>query len=122
MTATLISFLTFLLGLLLGNWLAIGRDKRKEFNDAVAPIRSWLLMQRDELSPYNKSPSRNEIDLFVHCLKPWQRASFRRHLENYRAACQNAMYQDAAGQAFYRNDVPELHQELAFLLKYVDRK
>ncbi len=122
MTVTLISFLTFLLGLLLGNWLAIGRDKRKEFNDAVGPVRSWLLMQRDELSPYNKSPSRDEIDLFVHYLRPWQRSSFRLNLEKYRAACQAAMYQDDAGQAFYRTDVPELHQELARLLKYVDRR
>jgi len=122
MTATLISFLTFLLGLLLGNWLAIGRDKRKEFNDAVAPVRSWLLSERDELSPYNKSPSRNEMDLFVHYLRPWQRSRFRRSLERYRAACQAAMYQDGVGQAFYRTDSPELHQELVRLLKYVDRR
>jgi hypothetical protein len=121
MSVTLISLLTFLLGLLLGNWLAIGRDRRKEFNSAVAPIRSWLLMQRDELSPYNKSPSRNEIDLFIHCLSPWQRSAFRRHLENYRVACQAAMYQDGAGQAYYR-DEPALHKELASLLRYVDRR
>lgn len=122
MTTTLIGLLTFLLGLLLGNWLAVGRDKRKEFNDAVAPIRSWLLMEKDELSPYNKSPSRNEIDLFIHYLKPWQKSPFRRHLVNYRAACHKASYQDEAGQVFYRNDVPEMHQELASLLKYVHRR
>src|SRR5690606_31163438 len=37
MATGLVSFLTFLLGLLLGNWLAIGRDKRKEFNEAGSP-------------------------------------------------------------------------------------
>lgn len=40
MTAGLLSFFTFLLGLLLGNRLAISRDKRKEFNDAVMPVRA----------------------------------------------------------------------------------
>ncbi|MBB6066268.1 hypothetical protein [Pseudoxanthomonas broegbernensis] len=122
MITTLTGLLTFFLGLLLGNWLSIGRDKRKEFNDAVAPIRSWLLMQRDELSPYNKSPSRDEIDLFIHYLRPWQRSSFRRDLDKHRATCQNSMYQDSAGQAWYKSDVPELHQELATLLKYTDRR
>jgi hypothetical protein len=122
MTTTLTGLLTFFLGLLLGNWLALGREKRKEFNEAVAPVRSWLLMQRDELSPYNKIPSRDELDLFVHHLSPWQRSSFRRNLENYRAACQRAMYQDEAGQVWYRDDVPELRDGLACLLKYVDRK
>lgn len=31
--AVWISILTFLVGLLVGNWQAIGRDKRKEFNE-----------------------------------------------------------------------------------------
>jgi hypothetical protein len=32
------SILTFLLGLILGHWLALGRDKRKEFNEASSRI------------------------------------------------------------------------------------
>ena len=36
----LVSALTFLLGLALGHWLAVGRDKRKEFNAAAEKFRA----------------------------------------------------------------------------------
>lgn len=39
------SALSFFLGLILGHWLALGRDKRKELNDAVAPVRAWVARQ-----------------------------------------------------------------------------
>lgn len=38
----LISVITFVLGLLAGNWLALGRDKRKEFNETAEPVRLFL--------------------------------------------------------------------------------
>ena len=36
---------SFLTGTLFGHWLAIGRDKRKEFNDVAIPIRHAILKQ-----------------------------------------------------------------------------
>lgn len=45
-----ISLATFLIGLFFGNWQAIGRDKRKEFNEAVLPIRINLFKQLDLIS------------------------------------------------------------------------
>lgn len=41
-SASLISVLTFLLGILIGNRQAIGRDKRKEFNDLTDKLFSEL--------------------------------------------------------------------------------
>jgi hypothetical protein len=38
----ILSLLTFFLGLILGHWLAIGRDKRKEFNDNAVVLNSKL--------------------------------------------------------------------------------
>ena len=40
-----VALFTFCAGLLIGNWLAIGRDRRKEFNEVSEPIRHSLLMQ-----------------------------------------------------------------------------
>ena len=41
-----IPFLTLLIGMVLGNRLAIGRDKRKEFNDMANPLFNELESQR----------------------------------------------------------------------------
>lgn len=117
MASVLVSFLTFLLGLLLGNWLAIGRDKRKEFNEAAAPIRGWLLRAKDDPNPYTAWPSAQELDRFVHYLWPWQKARFARRLARYRSLHASAQVQDAAGQMFY-GDVSEIRRELNGLFKY----
>ncbi|WP_328189796.1 hypothetical protein [Marinobacter sp. OP 3.4] len=42
-------FLTLLLGGLIGNWLAIGRDKRKEYNAVVLPLKQKVLTYIDQL-------------------------------------------------------------------------
>jgi len=57
MEAALVSLLTFFLGLILGHWLAIVRDKRKEFNKAVTPVRNWLLRAKDSPNPSTRWPS-----------------------------------------------------------------
>jgi len=117
MATGLVSFLTFLLGLLLGNWLAIGRDKRKEFNEAGSPIRGWLLRAKDSPDPYSRWPTDQEIDRFVHCLMPWQRSRFLAHLETYRSLHQSVQVQDGAGQVSYSDDTG-IRYELGELFRY----
>ena len=117
MTSGLISFLTFLLGLLLGNWLAIGRDKRKEFNEAGAPIRGWLLKAKDKPSPFGRWPTDQEIDRFIHCLSPWRRSSFVKHLSDYRALHHSVQVTDAAGQVSYIVDAG-VRRKLNELFRY----
>lgn len=41
--------ITFALGLFFGNKYALGRDKRKEFNDIAVPLRVGLLKQIDSI-------------------------------------------------------------------------
>ncbi|PHM63947.1 hypothetical protein Xsto_03477 [Xenorhabdus stockiae] len=53
--APIISLLCFLLGLYIGNKQAIGRDRRKEFNTAVAPLRKTLRRQIERIEQ-RKSP------------------------------------------------------------------
>ena len=42
---------TFLIGMLAGNYLAIGRDRRKEFNQAAATFKSKVLSELEGLYP-----------------------------------------------------------------------
>jgi|SRR5690348_4907731 len=121
MNTGLVGFVTFLLGLLLGNWLAIGRDRRKEFNEAVTPIRIWLLRAKDNESPCTPWPPREIFDRFLHYLRPWQRSVFVRHFQKYRSLLEEGETTDAAGQVHYK-DGPEIRGELNALFKYTKRR
>lgn len=117
MSTELVSFLTFLLGLALGHWLAIGRDKRKEFNDAATSIRSWLLGAKDSPDPYSPWPSEQEFDRFINYLGPWQQSTFRKHLDIYKTLHNELQVQDSCGQVSYSED-RKISSELNKLFKY----
>lgn len=121
MNTGLVGFVTFLLGLLLGNRLAIGRDRRKEFNEAVAPMRTWLLRAKDNESPYTPWPSREIFDRFLHYLKPWQRSASMRHFGKYRSLVEVGETTDAAGRVHHEDGL-EIRGELDALFKYTRRR
>lgn len=113
----MLEVLVFLSGLLLGNWLAIGRDKRREFNDVVAPIRVWLLAEIAAPSPHRPHPSDVAFHKFLSALWPWQRRTVQELLtreREFRVAC---TVRDAAGGVSYANEAV-LINELKRLLKY----
>jgi len=119
--AGILSLLTFFLGLAIGNRLAIGRDRRKELNEAAKPIRSWLLAEAKSPNPYTKRPSTVEIDLFANCLPFWKRkafwASFARHDEVRNCA----RTQDGYGSVSYGNE-EEIREVAKKCLTYTKRK
>ncbi|MBC8488841.1 MAG: hypothetical protein H8D45_22695 [Bacteroidetes bacterium] len=49
LTHPTIGIVTFLIGILLGNFFAIGRDRRKEINDAAVKFRSVIAEEISEL-------------------------------------------------------------------------
>lgn len=120
MNALLLNLLTFFLGLLLGNWLAIGRDRRREFNEAVLPIRKWLLTDVDSPSPYTQWPSAIEIDTFTACLPAWKRSGFRKAIERHRAAHENQS-RNESGSVRYA-DVDAVKAALRECMRYTGRK
>lgn len=95
--------LTFLLGLVAGHWFALGRDRRKERNDTVAPIREWLLGEVEAPSAYHKRPTLADRDAFLQCLSARERRRFSDAFIalNHAEACERQ--QDEVGQVSYRD-------------------
>jgi len=119
--AELFTALGFFIGLGLGHWLALGRDKRREFNDSASPIREWLIGQIKSPSPFARYPADIEIDLFIQCLPFWSRRGFRSAYEKQRQERGKATDCDSSGFIFY-SEVGGIVEALHKCLPYTERK
>ena len=99
--ASIVSILTFLVGLIVGHRFALFRDKRKEFNDAAAPIRFWAIeLQKPKHFPAPK-PQDFEIDTFLQHLSGRQRKAFNAFLQEYDVAVAKATKIDSINSTYY---------------------
>lgn len=115
--AELFTCLGFLIGLLLGNWLTIGQEKRKEFNEAILPIRKWILEELEGPHSCSKSPSIIEIDNFVCRLPFWRRSGFVASYKLQIEERQKATATDSYGGIIYTDDkkiINALHKCLSY--------
>lgn len=102
--AELFGLLTFFIGLGFGHWLALGRDRRQEFNDAAVPIREWLLTEIKRPSPFVAPPSDLQIDTFIHCLPFWKRRGFRSAYAEQEREREKFSTRDSLGEVLYAED------------------
>lgn len=78
-----LSILTFLLGLILGNRLAIGRDKRKEFNEVAYPVYKKISIYLEN-SNSAELPKYTELECLSNFMPIWQRYRYQRILLAYK--------------------------------------
>lgn len=78
-----LNFVSALIGFLLGNWLTIGRDRRKEFNSLIDPIRYDLLIIRNHPQSGIRGTYVITFALIREKLPFWKRKGFDRAIENY---------------------------------------
>lgn len=97
------SLLTFFAGLFLGNRLAIGRDKRKERNDAALPIRSWILSEMKEPNLFKPGPTTDQIDQFAQCLPWWEEHRFVNAMSSFKQIRNDNCSHDEYSQPLYKN-------------------
>ena len=84
--AAVLSVLTFLVGLLIGNWQAIGRDKRLEFNSMTNAKYVDLVDQIKSIEHGRLSRGVGDFLLVEPHIRFYRRESFRRAFREYEAA------------------------------------
>ena len=92
-----------LVGVLIGNHLAIGRDKRREFKTLVDPVRMLLLLERGKPTPYHKTPSHWDFILISEKMPCWKRGRFDRAVRDYFKGKNADNRDNQNGKFFYRN-------------------
>ena len=113
-----IGFACTLIGFLLGNWLAIGRDRRKEWNDLINPVRVILIK---ELTSPGIFEGVDAISLALICerLPKWKTESFTRAIEAYgKSRGKENIGRDDMGGWFYKDKALISHAAIN-LLEYL---
>jgi hypothetical protein len=118
------SLLTGLIGLLVGNRLAIGRDRRNEFNSLAEPIRKLLLREKERLNPYSPIPDKIDLLLLRERLPFWKRKRFDQALFNYqKSKNEKNIIRDRYGSVSYKDQFLVVHSidTLLKIKKHINR-
>jgi hypothetical protein len=99
--SVLLGLFTFAAGLLIGHRLSLGRDKRKEFNEAVQPIRAYFLAESENPSAYRKQPLTSELDLLFYKIHVWDRRKLRKAIAAFHVEKQAAEVRNKLGEVLY---------------------
>ncbi len=78
------TFVGVLIGYFISNRLAIDRDRRREFNNLIEPIRLMLLSARNYPTSNLKGSIYITFALVREKLPFWKRKGFDRAVENYK--------------------------------------
>jgi hypothetical protein len=104
------SAFTFLAGLAAGHWLALGRDKRKDFNTLAIPVFDALIKQRGVFEAGGLDKAVNVPWQQLQPLLPfWQRLRLRSSAKRYDQAINDLLetssYDDWNGMATWDQDI-----------------
>ena len=105
-----ISLIAFLAGLFLGNRLAIDRDKRREWNDLIEPVRVMLFTEREIISPMSERISGYMLFKIRERLPGRKRRPFDLAVQQYQeSASENNIAQLSWGVMTYRDEQAVIH-------------
>lgn len=118
--------LTFFIGLIVGNWLAVSRDRRKEFNEAARPIRTALLQQLDGLPRKSYRPdavSNDEFIAFSIFIRSLSNKKYLKAVKTYQECFEWHKFPDLDGnphKVVRNGDFAALETAITKLLKYCE--
>ncbi|UTD54907.1 hypothetical protein [Halomonas sp. MS1] len=85
MTEWILGILAGLIGAFIGNWFALGRDLRKERNDARYPIWKWLDANKPdygEKTPFDEGSLNEALQKYKNVARETEWARFKQHHES----------------------------------------
>jgi len=119
-TSILISTVTFLLGLLIGHRLALGRDKRKEFNDCAEQFRSVFLEAVHRLTDQDNEQGIYEFLEGSFALFKKAVISFRSHLHKRKRRAFDRAWNSYRYGINSSDPQPEMELPLPILTQYFE--
>lgn len=99
----IVPILTFLIGLVVGHWFAIHRDKRKEYNELIAPLRKKVASEAFDPSTSIIAITRHDADAIGARLNIVRNFKFMKACERYWKA-KEGKQQDKLGQPFHTDE------------------
>ena len=94
---------TFLVGLLVGHWFAIHRDKRKEYNELVTPLRKKVSAEARGPCASIVAIGRDDADAISARLNIVRNFKFMKACERYWKAKEGKQH-DELGQPFHTDE------------------
>lgn len=112
-------FVWGLIGFLIGNRFALNRDKRKEFNNLIEPLRHDLIGVRNHPSSGIKGSWMITVTLIREKLPIWKRKGFEKAVENYKKSkSEENIIRDNCGGFSYK-DTEQIVDAINGFLKYL---
>lgn len=108
-----------IVGAIVGNFFAIGRDWRKEFNESADEIFIKLSDERRYIGRW-KGVSKIEFAVFRRKILPWKRKSFDKCEDTYHKARREKNRQDSNG--IPHQCTPEIREAIDNLQKFTNRR
>jgi hypothetical protein len=99
--ALLWTTLGFLVGALIGHYFALGRDKRKEFNEIADRVRLQLRREQSDIRAAARWAKSDDLNLLGDMAHPLRRRSFRKAVAEYQETYQQHTEADSYGQRHY---------------------
>ncbi len=121
----IINIILFLAGLILGNWLAIGRDKRKEFNEAADEVHFAFIEQKENINngrAAKRGPEEKKLEKFKRRISFFKKKSFNRSLKKYKDVTSGENWnRDFSGDTSYK-DPEKVINAINDLIEFTNRK
>lgn len=121
----IVNIILFLAGLILGNWLAIGRDKRKEFNEVADEVHFALKKQKETIQngrAVKRGPEDKDLEKLKRRIPFYKKRKLDTSLQKYfEATSKENWKQDGYGEIFY-NDTKKVIESIDSLIQFTSRK